>query len=74
MEALNRNDWKDYTGIRNFKPVVTAFKEFLDAFKCKKCSWIYASPIKGSTDTLRCDCSEVNINLKKKICSAIEVM
>lgn len=63
--AVHYNAWADFVR-QDFAPVVTAFKELVACFVCSGCgSWLYASPRKGSPETLRCDCSHVSFNLTK---------
>jgi recombinational DNA repair ATPase RecF len=63
--AVHYNAWANF-GKRDFEPVVTAFKELLECFRCGRCeSWIYVTP-RVSPETLRCACSATNFNLKAK--------
>lgn len=64
-KAVHYNEWANF-GKRDFEPVVTAFKELLECFRCAKCeSWLYVTP-RGNPDTLRCACNVTSINLKTK--------
>ena len=59
------NAWANF-GKKDFEPVVAAFKELLDSFRCEDCqSWLYATP-RGSPEALRCQCAAINMNLKVK--------
>ena len=60
-KVVHYNDWANFTQCE-LEEVVTAFKELLKCFKCESCnSWLYLSQ-----NSLRCDCNEVNLNLKVK--------
>ena len=63
--AVHYNEWANF-GRRDFEPVVAAFKELLDCFRCSSCeAWLYATP-RGTPDALRCSCTKINFNLKAK--------
>lgn len=63
--AVHFNAWANF-GKSDFMPVVSAFKELLDTLRCPVCStWLYVTP-RISPDALRCDCAEINFNLKSK--------
>jgi recombinational DNA repair ATPase RecF len=64
-KAVHYNAWANF-GKKDFQPVVIAFKELLDCFRCKSCdSWLHVSP-RANPETLRCACNKVNFNLKHK--------
>ena len=65
--AVHYNEWANF-GKKDFEPVVGAFKELLECFRCPDCqSWLYVSPSRGSNpESLRCACSGVNMNLKPR--------
>jgi hypothetical protein len=64
-KAVHYNEWANF-GRKDFEPVVTAFRELLERFRCNVCeSWLYATP-RGTPETLRCNCNAININLKAK--------
>jgi recombinational DNA repair ATPase RecF len=64
-KAVHYNEWANF-GKKDFEPVVKAFRELCDQFRCAVCgSWLYVSPRRGS-DSLRCGCNTININLKEK--------
>jgi hypothetical protein len=64
--AVHYNEWANF-GRKDFEPVVSAFKELLDCFRCADCqSWLYVTPSRGTAESLRCPCSEINMNLKPK--------
>ncbi|MER9926712.1 AAA family ATPase [Mesorhizobium sp. M0048] len=63
-KAVHYNEWANF-GKKDFEPVVAAFKELLECLRCKDCqSWLYVTPRSGSPESLRCQCSAVNLNLK----------
>jgi hypothetical protein len=66
-KAVHYNEWANF-GKKDFEPVVGAFRELLECFRCPDCqSWLYVSPSRGSNpESLRCACSGVNMNLKPK--------
>jgi hypothetical protein len=64
-KAVHYNEWANF-GKKDFEPVVAAFKELLECFRCAKCeSWLYSTP-RANSDTLRCACNVTSINLKTK--------
>jgi hypothetical protein len=64
-KAVHYNSWANF-GVNDFKPVVAAFKELMECFRCKVCnSWIYVLP-KVNPQTLRCTCSDMDLNLTMK--------
>jgi recombinational DNA repair ATPase RecF len=65
-KAVHYNEWANF-GKKDFEPVVGAFKELLDCFRCTSCqSWLYATPRGPNPESLRCSCSAFNMNLKVK--------
>lgn len=63
-KALHYNEWANF-GKEDFEPVVAAFRDLLDRFRCKFCdSWLYVTPRRGPSESLRCDCGEISFNLK----------
>lgn len=65
-KAVHYNQWANF-GRKDFEPVVGAFRELLDCFRCTECqSWLYVSPSRGHPESLRCPCSAINMNLKAK--------
>lgn len=53
-------------GRTDFRPVVAAFRDLLDCFRCKDCgSWFYVVP-RHSAELVRCACNTTNLNLKDK--------
>jgi len=64
-KAVHYNEWANF-GRRDFEPVVDAFRELLDCFRCKGCdSWLYVTP-RANPESLRCMCNTVSFNLKAK--------
>lgn len=65
-KAVHYNAWANF-GKKDFEPVVSAFKDLLDSFRCDSCqSWLYVTPARGTPDAIRCQCSGINMNLKAK--------
>lgn len=65
-KAVHYNEWANF-GKTDFAPVVSAFRELLDCFRCDACqSWLYAAPPRGTPEALRCSCNAINMNLKLK--------
>ena len=65
-KAVHYNAWANFER-NDFKPVVSAFRDLLGKFHCEKCeSWLYVTPKRGMPEALRCDCAEVDFNLKEK--------
>jgi hypothetical protein len=64
-KAVHYNEWANF-GKKDFEPVVAAFKELLDCFRCGKCqSWLHVTP-RQRPESLRCACGEVSLNLMPK--------
>jgi ABC-type multidrug transport system ATPase subunit len=64
-KAVHYNEWANF-GRTDFTPVVAAFKELLECFRCETCgSWLYATP-RHNPESLRCPCNETSLNLKPK--------
>jgi recombinational DNA repair ATPase RecF len=64
-KAVHYNEWANF-GRRDFEPVVTAFRELLDCFRCPKCgAWLHTTP-RTQPETLRCACNGTTYNLKRK--------
>lgn len=65
-KAVHYNEWANF-GRKDFEPVVRAFTELLDCFRCSDCqSWLYVPPSLGPAESLRCSCGAVTMNLKAK--------
>ena len=65
-KAVHFNEWANF-GKKDFEPVVQAFKELLDCFRCDDCkAWIYLSPPRGNLESLRCPCNGINLNFTLK--------
>lgn len=64
-KAVHYNEWANF-GKKDFEPVVSAFKDLLSCFRCATCdSWLYVVP-RTNSESLRCDCGAINLNLKPK--------
>jgi hypothetical protein len=64
-KAVHYNAWANF-GKKDFEPVVAAFKELLECFRCEACeSWLYVTP-RTNPESLRCACNAINLNLKVK--------
>lgn len=66
-KAIHYNEWADLSK-NDFKPVVTAFRQLLEQFRCDKpkCdSWLSLTPRNDPVD-LRCACGTFRLNLKEK--------
>ena len=64
---VHYNEWMTSFSKDEFVPTVEAFKALLDCFRCPECSGLfYATPPRGSIEAMRCDCGNVNINLKRR--------
>lgn len=65
-KAVHYNEWANF-GKNDFTPVVQTFKDLLDSKQCQDCgTWLYLVPKSGPLETLRCQCNNVNFNLKSK--------
>jgi energy-coupling factor transporter ATP-binding protein EcfA2 len=65
-KAVHYNEWANL-GRKDFEPVVAAYKDLLERFRCATCeSWLYVTPKRGPSEALRCDCAAYNFNLKAK--------
>ena len=61
-KAVHYNAWANF-GLNDFKPVVAAFKELMECFRCKTCEgWVYVLP-KVNPQSLRCSCEDIGFNL-----------
>jgi hypothetical protein len=66
-KAIHYNEWADLSK-NDFKPVVAAFKQLLQQFRCDKpkCdSWLSLTP-KSFPVELRCVCGSFHLNLKEQ--------
>lgn len=65
-KAVHYNEWANF-GKKDFEPVVDAYRDFLDRFRCEACdSWLYVTPKRGAPESLRCGCDAISLNLKSK--------
>ena len=66
-KAIHYNEWADLSK-NDFKPVVKAFKELLEQFRCTKPNanpWLSLTPRNDPVD-LRCACGAFRLNLREK--------
>lgn len=64
--AVHYNEWANLQR-NDFEPVVAAYKDFVEQFKCPQCNgMIYLVFDRGSKQALRCNCAHTNFNLAKK--------
>jgi hypothetical protein len=64
-KAVHYSEWANF-GKKNFEPVVAAFRELLECFRCDKCqSWLHVTP-RHRPESLRCACNAINLNLLPK--------
>lgn len=66
--AVHFNDWANLS-VADFRPVVDAWKEFLDLFLCDNTAcgaFIHVSGHPGREETLRCTCGSYSVNLLSK--------
>jgi hypothetical protein len=64
-KAVHYNPWANF-GKKDFEPVVAAYKDLLNCFRCEKCdSWLHVTP-RINPESLRCLCNKVSFNLKPK--------
>lgn len=64
-KAVHYNEWANF-GKKDFEPVAAAFKDLLGCFRCEACdSWLYVTP-RVNSESLRCACSAITLNLKPK--------
>lgn len=64
--AVHFNDWADFSKAE-FEPVVEAWKAFLAFFDCEKCGGrIYVARSEEGNESLRCECRNTSLNLRKK--------
>lgn len=64
--VVHYNEWANLSP-DDFGPVVAAFHSLYDLFFCSACgSAIYVIPETGDSQSLRCKCTEMNLNLVRK--------
>jgi hypothetical protein len=63
--AVHYNAWANF-GRKDFEPVVAAFRELLECFRCATCDGSLHITPRANPETLRCDCGKVSFNLKTK--------
>jgi recombinational DNA repair ATPase RecF len=65
-KGVHYNEWANF-GRRDFEPVVTAYKELVEHFRCAGCGgFLYVMPARGPVEALRCACTAINLNLVSK--------
>ncbi len=64
--AVHYNQWATLQK-GDFEPVVAAFHELTDKFRCGSCSGLlYVVPERGTSQALRCACNTISVNLALK--------
>jgi len=64
--AVHYNAWANFQA-DDFRRVVSAFADLLATMQCDNCkSFVELQPRSGSAETIRCNCSHVAINLRRK--------
>ena len=64
--VVHYNEWANLHK-SDFEPVVSAYKDLVEQFKCPQCNGIiYLVLDRGSKQALRCNCAHTNFNLAKK--------
>jgi hypothetical protein len=64
-KAVHYNKWANFS-VNDFKPVVVAFKELMQCFRCTVCNGsIYVLP-KVNPQSLRCSCETISFNMTMK--------
>lgn len=64
--TIHFNSW-DTLNKADFAPVIDVFQELVGQFQCLACGTFFeVVPERGPMQTLKCGCSEVNVNLKSK--------
>jgi hypothetical protein len=65
-KAIHYNEWADLSK-NDFKPVVAAFKQLLELFRCEKLkcsSWLSVTPRNDPVD-LRCSCGTFRLTSRR---------
>lgn len=64
-KTVHYNEWAVLTP-GEFRAVAHAFRALLEALRCAKCSeWLRLSPPRGEADSVRCECGEISLNVRK---------
>ena len=64
--AVHYNVWANFQA-KEFQPVVQAFADMLATMRCESCnSYVEFQPNHSEAETIRCNCGDLFINLKKK--------
>lgn len=65
-KGVHYNEWANF-GRKDFEPVVAAYKELVEHFRCAGCGgFLYVAPARGPAEALRCACMTTNLNLVSK--------
>lgn len=65
-KGVHYNEWANF-GRTDFEPVVAAYKELVEHFRCTGCGgFLYVAPARGPAEALRCVCMSINLNLVSK--------
>ena len=65
-KGVHYNEWANF-GRKDFEPVVAAYKELVEHFRCTGCAgFLYVAPARGPAEALRCSCMGINLNLVSK--------
>lgn len=65
-ENVHYNSWASFS-TSDFKPVVEAFKDFFDVFRCSRCHALLTVAMEDQRETaLKCKCGTVSWNLVEK--------
>jgi hypothetical protein len=69
-KGVHYNEWANF-GRKDFEPVVAAYKELVEHFRCTGCAgFLYVAPARGPAEALRCSCMGINLNQVSKAKSA----
>ncbi|KTD71780.1 recombination protein F [Legionella steelei] len=64
--TVHFNSWANM-GTDDFKEIRDAYFSLVQRFKCQQCNTLlHVIPLKGSSESLKCDCGYRNYNLKSK--------
>ena len=65
-DSVHYNNWANFS-VNDFQPVVDAFQALYGLFICDKCgNMIYVNTEGSNLSSIRCQCGEINWNLRKK--------
>jgi hypothetical protein len=64
--TVHFNKWVDM-GKTDFMEIRNSYYCLVEQFKCNKCNtYLHVIPLKGASESLKCDCGSRNYNLKSK--------